>query len=171
MVSNSPKLKVLSSVARGTVFNLDKDKLTCGRAETNDIVIQDTSISSSHCAFIKNEISFLLKDQDSTNGCFVNNEKVKTKTLKNEDIIILGNVEFLYDSGFLKEKQAEKSKNKININFEEDNSTLPLDEMKNFSPFATKKSTKNAAAKKIIFLISMGLVVTAAALLLWMVMF
>ena len=87
-----PKLIVLSEKMRGKSFELIKDIHTAGRSDERDICIKDPTISSHHCDFIKTESTYILRDNESTNGTRVNNVQVTDEDyeLKNSDIIQLG---------------------------------------------------------------------------------
>ena len=68
-------------------------KLTLGRAETNDIVVDDISASRQHAEVIFNadSNSIFLVDLNSTNGTYVNHQRVHgTYTLNPEDLIRIG---------------------------------------------------------------------------------
>jgi pSer/pThr/pTyr-binding forkhead associated (FHA) protein len=170
MAENYPKLKILSSEDRGKILELKKKTHNCGRSDDNDFILNDTSISSKHCVFERNEFGYTVIDNDSTNGTLVNNMTVSTKSLKNEDIVTVGNVELLYDSGDLKQEDTELTKPKAAISLGEELDNIPLGEMKNFSPFAEKKGNKTKILRKIMLFACIGLVVAAAGLLVWILL-
>ncbi len=92
-----PKLIVLSEQLRGKSFELTKDLHTVGRSEERDICIKDPTISTYHCEFIKNESTYVLRDNNSTNGTRVNNVPITEQELHNSDILQIGGVEVLFD--------------------------------------------------------------------------
>ncbi|UDQ97639.1 FHA domain-containing protein [Lentisphaerota bacterium WC36G] len=94
----SPKLVLLSAQQRGTSFELENDVYTIGRSETQDIVIKDPTISTYHCDLVKKGDTYVIKDNNSTNGTRVNNVPVEEQELKGSDIIQLGGVEILFDN-------------------------------------------------------------------------
>ena len=95
----NPKLTVLFEKLRGKTFELEKPEMTVGRRETNDICIKDSSLSGLHCTLIRTESgSYILRDNDSTNGTRINNIPIREQELKDSDIIQFGGVEVLYDS-------------------------------------------------------------------------
>lgn len=68
-------------------------KITIGRSETNDIIIDDTLVSRFHAVIQKINEDYFIKDLNSTNGTMVNNEVVpKDKYIKlnAEDVILIG---------------------------------------------------------------------------------
>ena len=85
-------LTVLNGPSKGQRFTLEKPTTRIGRREENDWMLQDGSISGTHCEIVKNGTEFLLRDLDSTNGTKVNNATIKEKVLFRNDILIFGEV-------------------------------------------------------------------------------
>jgi pSer/pThr/pTyr-binding forkhead associated (FHA) protein len=85
-------LTVLDGSFKGQRFTLEQPVTRIGRREGNDWVLQDGSISGTHCEIEKSEAGFLLRDLDSTNGTKVNNAAIKEKFLFRNDILLLGEV-------------------------------------------------------------------------------
>ena len=56
----------------------------------SDIVISELIVSKLHCTIFAQGESFFIKDNDSTNGVYVDHEKVIERELKNGDTILLG---------------------------------------------------------------------------------
>jgi hypothetical protein len=79
---------------RGQEWNLNKDVITVGRDISNDIVINDQQVSRRHARFErqeKNPLHFVVEDLGSSNGTFVNKERLtKPIALKHGDSIELG---------------------------------------------------------------------------------
>jgi pSer/pThr/pTyr-binding forkhead associated (FHA) protein len=63
--------------------------MTVGR-EVGDILIRNPSVSARHVKIEKNGNSYILSDLNSTNGTFVNDERVTTRELKSGDMIAVG---------------------------------------------------------------------------------
>ena len=73
------------------VIRLDKSEITIGRAETADVCIPLKSVSRIHVRLTENWAGFVLKDQDSANGTFINNKPVTEEyQLADGDEIRLG---------------------------------------------------------------------------------
>lgn len=71
--------------------------LTLGRSsQQSDISINDINISRQHSQFIIYPKSMMIYDCGSSNGTFVNEEKITKKTIKPGDIISLGEIAFFY---------------------------------------------------------------------------
>jgi hypothetical protein len=73
-----------------TIYELKKSITSIGREEDNDIVIQDLTISGHHAEIVIENGEFLIQDNLSTNGTFVNEMKISKVMVKNGDIIKLG---------------------------------------------------------------------------------
>ena len=82
-------------------YILDKNKVA-GRLSSNDIIIGDPFISSTHARFLIKAGELYLEDLSSKNGTFLNGVKVKSGEnicLKDGDKIRMGQAEFLFIKG------------------------------------------------------------------------
>jgi len=93
------KLVVLSEGFTGLTCELKVDKTTVGRLEDNAFQISEPSVSSHHCELNQRGTDLLVKDLNSTNGTFINGEKVAEAVLKPGQILRLGQVEMRLESG------------------------------------------------------------------------
>ncbi len=85
------QLIVVDGPNRGKKFLLNKDSLTVGKRDTNDIVVNDSTVSREHLDISYKEDRFLLRDLGSTNGTFINGTGVKEAYLVPGDQIKVGN--------------------------------------------------------------------------------
>jgi hypothetical protein len=92
------KLVVLSEGLTGLTCELKADKITVGRLEDNVFQIAEPSVSSHHCELNRRGADLLVKDLNSTNGTFINGEKVAEAVLKPGQILRLGQVEMRLES-------------------------------------------------------------------------
>jgi len=76
----------------------ENKKLTIGRLKTNDVVIENLSVSGNHAKIFHHEKGFVLVDLKSKNGTFVNKNRVKAYLLKHKDIITIGKHILIYDN-------------------------------------------------------------------------
>jgi pSer/pThr/pTyr-binding forkhead associated (FHA) protein len=88
-----PKLVVLSEGLTGRSHELKVEKTTIGRLEDNSFQIAEQSVSSHHCEILLKGNDVLVKDLNSTNGTYINGEKISEKPLKPGQILRLGTIE------------------------------------------------------------------------------
>jgi hypothetical protein len=65
-------------------------KFTLGRSRNNDLVLDNQHISSSHAKLSWSKNQWLLTDNGSTNGTFVNGERIQEQFLLPNDVITFG---------------------------------------------------------------------------------
>ncbi|MGA1875251.1 MAG: FHA domain-containing protein [bacterium] len=68
----------------------DQDEITIGRNEDNHIRIDNMAVSGDHARIIKNHDDYYIEDLRSTNGTFVNEEKIRKRILNEHDEITIG---------------------------------------------------------------------------------
>jgi hypothetical protein len=88
-----PKLVLLTEGFTGRTYELSVDKTTVGRVEDNAFQIAEPSVSSHHAEILLRGNDVVIKDLNSTNGTFINGEKVTEATLKPGQTLKLGTVE------------------------------------------------------------------------------
>ncbi len=90
--------ELLMQTVQGThSFPLDSNLVTIGRGLNNDIVLEDPRISRQHAQVRFKSRRFLIADQGSTNGTYVNGTPVTTEqVLRSGDIVSLGGLEMLF---------------------------------------------------------------------------
>jgi hypothetical protein len=77
-------------------FSLDKERTTIGRRPTNDIHIDNLSVSGDHAVIITIGNDSFLEDLNSTNGTLVNNKVIKKYVLHHGDVIEFGKYQLKY---------------------------------------------------------------------------
>jgi pSer/pThr/pTyr-binding forkhead associated (FHA) protein len=87
------KLVVLSVGMTGRTQELKVDKTTIGRVEDNTFQIAEPSVSSHHCEVLLRGNDVVVLDLNSTNGTYVNGEKVTESVIKPGQILRLGQIE------------------------------------------------------------------------------
>jgi putative peptide zinc metalloprotease protein len=80
------------------VFPLLDAEHTLGRAPENTITIADGSVSSRHARILRTPQGFVIEDQQSRNGTFVNGERVTEKRqLVDGDLIRVGKIILIFN--------------------------------------------------------------------------
>lgn len=77
---------------------LDKEVITIGRKEDNDICIENLAVSGHHAKLLTLFEDSFLEDLNSTNGTFVNGKAVQKHPLRNGDVIVVGKHELRFIS-------------------------------------------------------------------------
>ena len=91
-------------------FEIDKPEFHIGRAPQSDVYIDDASVSTRHCLIetVRPEdgegpTEYYLRDLGSTNGTYVNIDRIERQRLTHEDVIRVG----LKSFKFIDENSAE----------------------------------------------------------------
>ncbi len=93
------KLVILNQGMTGRTFELNVERTTVGRIEENTFQIADASVSSRHAEILLRGPEILIRDLNSTNGTFINGEKVSEAILKPGQTLRFGQVELKIDDG------------------------------------------------------------------------
>lgn len=99
-----------------------REELTIGKLPNNDIQLEDSTVSRTHCKITRHRKGYRLIDLGSTNGSFVNGKPVTRKDLEEGDNITIGRsvLRFLVDSE--EQPVSDDTDQKISM-------VLPLSEM------------------------------------------
>ena len=90
-------LVVIDGPLKGQVFPIVKPRVLLGRCE-GDIVLEDSEISRKHCALEVHGTSAVLADLSSTNGTFVDDEKIETHELQHMSEFRLGSTVMMFSA-------------------------------------------------------------------------
>jgi pSer/pThr/pTyr-binding forkhead associated (FHA) protein len=94
-----PKLIVSPSKSEKQEINLEKARrLLIGRAPDNDIVISCRRASRKHARIEKRGKEFIIVDEGSFNGTFLNQQRISKKTLRNRDVIQIANWKLVFSA-------------------------------------------------------------------------
>lgn len=74
----------------------EKKRLSIGRSNDNDIVLENRGVSRKHAMIEFNNNAAVVIDNESLNGVFVNNRKVHEEVLRDDDIITIGKYALVY---------------------------------------------------------------------------
>ncbi len=81
---------VLDGPAGSIKTEITGKRLSLGRTPDNDIVVADNAASSKHCEIYEDNGVLMLKDLGSSNGTFVNGQRVQSTPLWDGDIVRIG---------------------------------------------------------------------------------
>jgi pSer/pThr/pTyr-binding forkhead associated (FHA) protein len=71
--------------------------VTIGRLPDNTIVIDNSAVSSRHLRIAREGPQFVVEDLESTNGTFVNGDKITKRALRHGDTILVGKHKIFFD--------------------------------------------------------------------------
>lgn len=83
----------------GMTFILREGNTTVGRHPESDIFLNDVTVSRHHCRFVTKGDSVLVEDSGSTNGTYLNDERVDSAELAAGDEIMVGRFHFVVAHG------------------------------------------------------------------------
>jgi hypothetical protein len=89
-------LEFLSGPLTGQKVSLDRDVTTIGSVDGNTVLLNDTGVSRKHVGIRRVKGGYELADLGSTNGVYVNGEKVARRRLTVGDVIRVGTTEIAF---------------------------------------------------------------------------
>lgn len=126
-----PKIIVTNrKINKEEIFKIERDIISIGRLKTNQISLDSNSISRKHAEILKDHKTYVLVDNESGNGTFLNSQKLKPHekyVLKQNDVIRIEEFEIKIilpeikaeenddntDSGILEVKMVKKVLNDL----------------------------------------------------------
>src|SRR3954470_15699065 len=94
------KIRIVNGPYRGREKSLSEKSLTIGRDAEAGIQILDRSASRFHAEIFPVGGMFFVRDLDSKNGTYVNDDRLGDEELLREgDVIKIGTTELAYESG------------------------------------------------------------------------
>ncbi|NOY54867.1 MAG: FHA domain-containing protein [Actinobacteria bacterium] len=83
----------------GMGWVLQEGTTTVGRHPDSAIFLDDITVSRHHCRLILDRTNLIVEDSGSTNGTYVNGERVDRATLKTGDEVIVGKFHLVVAKG------------------------------------------------------------------------
>ena len=71
-------------------WTFDKEEIRIGSMDDNDVVLNDDTVSRYHCRIIQDDTGYVLVDNRSTNGTFINKVRIREGFLKPGCIVAVG---------------------------------------------------------------------------------
>jgi diguanylate cyclase (GGDEF)-like protein len=90
---------VIYGAELGRKYNIEGREMTIGRATINDICVSQDSVSRTHATILTDEHGVKIRDNESTNGTYVNDHKIHETYLKDGDLIKVGRSIFKFLTG------------------------------------------------------------------------
>ncbi len=95
----SSALLLLQSPSGPQPIQVESTTVSLGRGLSNDVILEDTRVSRHHAQLRYKNRRFWITDLGSTNGTFVNNERVSETVLRDGDVLSLGGLELTFRDG------------------------------------------------------------------------
>jgi len=104
LMGGSQAGKRLQNIKRQSIFSLSfhgksypiTKEITIGRSDSCDLLMDDNLVSKRHALIQKIKDEYLIRDLNSKNGTYVNNQRISTEKyvrLKKGDIVKIGRTE------------------------------------------------------------------------------
>ena len=93
----------LKDMEYGVDFKIEEGRNTIGKSSSSDITIDDNEVTSNHALILCKRDKFMLTDELSSNGTFLNGEDLTPKAiydLKDGDEIKIGHTTLLFKQAF-----------------------------------------------------------------------
>lgn len=89
----TPTLTLLVNEMMGKVIQIrPAEEISIGRSIENEIALDLVALSRKHCVVFRQGKNAYVRDLNSTNGTFVNGERIKLRQLKDGDRVFLGDI-------------------------------------------------------------------------------
>ncbi|MBN1486279.1 MAG: FHA domain-containing protein [Anaerolineae bacterium] len=93
----------------GDIYELNNSNMSIGRSSGNDIQLPEARISKRHALLYEKGDTYILVDQHSTNGTFVNGQRITAPySLKIGDVVSIGSMDLEVVSGSARPTSASK---------------------------------------------------------------
>jgi pSer/pThr/pTyr-binding forkhead associated (FHA) protein len=96
LATHAVSLVFASGPLAGSEVALERPRVTIGRGNGVEVVVDDASVSHQHAALELGTNGYRIRDLGSTNGVAVNGARMSLAELKHGDRIALGQIEFRY---------------------------------------------------------------------------
>ena len=157
------RLVLLSEGLTGKTFELKPELTTVGRLPDNALQIPEASVSSHHAEIQLRGSDLFVRDLGSTNGTFINGEKITEGTVKAGQILRLGMVDMRLETGDAQPSAVDKRK------LMEQTRVIPkgvtLDQLVSTQPLDVSKTGFEKKSNKANLLFTIGACVLGALLI------
>jgi pSer/pThr/pTyr-binding forkhead associated (FHA) protein len=85
-----------TSDAGRVALDLMTTPASLGAADSNDVVVRMTGVSQHHARIVKEADEYWLEDTGSSDGTWLNGERITRARLDHLDVLTLGNVDFVF---------------------------------------------------------------------------
>ncbi|HEX2688549.1 MAG TPA: sigma 54-interacting transcriptional regulator [Kofleriaceae bacterium] len=79
-------------------WTFDKEEIRIGSMEDNDVVLGDDTVSRYHCRITQEDNGYVLLDQRSTNGTFINKVRIREAFIKPGSVLSVGQSQLRFNA-------------------------------------------------------------------------
>lgn len=79
-------------------FAIEKQRMTVGRKTDNDIHIDNIAVSGRHAEVVRLIDQYYIQDLNSTNGTFINGQRITKRVLMDGDVALIGKHELRFSA-------------------------------------------------------------------------
>jgi adenylate cyclase len=95
--STNFRLRMLKGMPVDGVYSI-QGKARVGRSEENEVFLLDPSVSRAHAIVELDGVAAVVRDLGSTNGTFVNGERIEARPLRDGDELTFGNTRMRFET-------------------------------------------------------------------------
>ncbi len=159
-----PTLTITASDGTESIHELDDGKTTIGRGTGNTLTIDDASLSGSHAEIIATGDGYKLTDLNSTNGTFLNGDRIETIELSHRANLMFGSVLATYSESAPSGSDDIPSPPSPPSADGAATTSLRPNGFSNASPFTKKVKQKNSTGQALLFIGALGVAACIAAI-------
>jgi pSer/pThr/pTyr-binding forkhead associated (FHA) protein len=100
------------------IHTINKNSVTIGRSNTCDIPILSESLSRVHCQLYEEEGEIYILDLNSTNGVYINDERIEPNVKKKLVNFLNVKIAFIYELNVVPDHEKPEQKIDLSIDFE-----------------------------------------------------
>lgn len=97
--ASTPTLRMVRGPQRGAEYKLNAQRTLIGRDPQYEVFLNDMTVSRLHASIQESNGIYMIQDEQSFNGVWVNNRSVTNKVLESGDFVQIGRYGFIFDSG------------------------------------------------------------------------
>jgi hypothetical protein len=91
-----PVLMILNGPNKGEAYRLEGTDVLLGRHPEADIFLSDITVSREHARIVREEDAYVLYDNGSLNGTYLNRQEIDRAVLNDQDEIQVGKFKMMY---------------------------------------------------------------------------
>ncbi len=91
-----PVLMIENGPNRGETRRVEGDGVLLGRHPEADIFLSDITVSREHARILRDEAGYVLEDNGSLNGTYVNRQEIERAVLHDQDEIQIGKFKMIF---------------------------------------------------------------------------